>query len=356
MTQTFPLWGDDSVGLVAAVCAALVGGLVFAVVYVRASRRRVRWRLRARPRRILDILGLTLTAAGMALLLVSSVFAVLGLAFRDLELDPLSATVVVVGTVGGMAYVLGTLAVDITTPRLAVLLGLFLIGGVLASMLTAETPDWWRFNFSALGMGDAVSASIFNVTVIVAGVVLATLADYLTVDLHARGSRAGGGARDAGAIRVVRTLLVVVGAALVGVGAVPVSLNATLHVVIACLLLTGFAALIVAVPSLVAGLPRSFLTTTTVFVATLGILVLLFWPIGYLNLTALELLAVAVVFAWLTLFTRAVSVPERARVAAREVAPPRSPSALPAVAVGAALGAALTAGACALAVAARRRR
>ena len=70
----------------------------------------------------------------------------------------------------------------------------------------------------------------------------------------------------------------------------------------------GFVALIVLVPLVLKDLPRSFVVTTTVFVLAIGGAVLLWYPIGYYNLTALELVAVLIVFAWFVLFVRNASV------------------------------------------------
>ena len=60
------------------------------------------------------------------------------------------------------------------------LLAVFLAEGVIASMLTASDPEWWKNNLSALGMTDDLSALAFNLTLIVAGIIVTTLARYAT--------------------------------------------------------------------------------------------------------------------------------------------------------------------------------
>ncbi|GAB3396911.1 hypothetical protein GCM10027515_00600 [Schumannella luteola] len=305
LSSPAPLWGAGSVGAVAAIFAGLAGGASFAVGYVLASRGGARWRARRLWRHVLDTVGLAFTAAGVAVLLTSSLFAVLALAFRDLEVDRLAASAVVAATTGASALIMSAIASDMTTRRLSVLLGLFLLAGCFASMLTTEQPDWWRANFSTLGAGTAVSAATFNLTIIVAGTAILTLADFVTFDLHARSRRA----ERVHGPTVVRGLLFVVGVALIGVGWVPVSENEPLHKVFAYGLLAGFAALILVVPLAIAGLTRAFTSTTTVFLAVLLGMVLLYWPVGYFNTTALELLSVIVIFGWLMLFARTIGDP-----------------------------------------------
>ncbi|TFB90147.1 hypothetical protein E3O44_00580 [Cryobacterium algoricola] len=299
------LAGTVSVGGLSAQIAGLIGFPVFGWSYVRFTRHSASWRSRARVRRILDTLGLSLTGAAMAGLLISSVYAVFQLAFRELLLDPFAATLFVTLTVAASTFALFLLAAEITTTRLASLLGLFLAAGVFSSMLTAADPRWWQANFSALGMGGASSAYAFNLTILLAGLVMTTLADYLTLDLRSRQSAAGSDLRG---VPLVRIIIIVVGVALIGVGLVPVDVSFVVHNTFATSAVVGFVALIVLVPLVLKDLPRSFIVTTTVFVLAIGGAVLLWYPIGYYNLTALELVAVLIVFAWFVLFVRNASV------------------------------------------------
>ncbi|WP_345435615.1 DUF998 domain-containing protein [Microbacterium gilvum] len=310
-----PLWGaETSVGLVAAFAGAVTGLPTAAIVYLRVASRRVWWRRRHRLRRTLDVAGVSVSATAVPALVMLSTFAVFGRAFRDLALDGLAATTVVALVAAAAGYALALLAYGLDTRSLAVLLLLFVVGGVFASMLTADDPAWWTLNFSMLGAGGYTSSAVFNVTIIVAGVMLLTLADYLTIELRAKRTAA----RIDGVV-VVRTILVIVGVALSGVGLVPVDVNVAVHNTFAITALVGFATLMGATPALVDGLPRTFLALTTVFAIAIGVIVLLFWPVRYLNLTAVELLAVLLIFVWLIMFTR--NTPARARTVAPVTAP-----------------------------------
>lgn len=299
--------GALPVGSFAAVVAGLVGIPVFAITYVRADRRRSAadaQTRRSRLRRAFDVLGLTLTACGMVMLLIATLFSIAQLAFRYLAIDAFAASLLTAGAVAASTYALSLLASDVTTQRVATLLALFLAAGTLSSMLSAEDELWWQNNFSALGMRVASGSYAFNVTVILSGLVLITLSAYLTRDLRVRSIRYAVPARGVG---IVRTLLVVVGVAFMGVGAVPVDVSQLLHNTFSIGLIIAFVALIAACPALIAGLPRAFVVASVVFVAAMVLIVLLWVPFGYYNLTAVELLAVVVVFTWLVLFTRNVS-------------------------------------------------
>jgi hypothetical protein len=314
--QPATLGGPGSVGGIAATAAVLTGAPTFAWGYVRSSHSEVRWRIRSAWRRVLDTVGLTLTGSAMAGLLIVSVFTVFQLAFQELSLDPFAAALICAVTVGVGCYALFLLASQITTSRLASLLGLFLLAGVFSSMLSADDPRWWQQNFSYLGMGGTASAQAFNLTVIIAGLVITTLADYLTLDLRSRNSSSG---VDLRGVTVVRVALVVIGVALMGVGFSPVDLSVVVHNVFAISALAGFGLLLVLTPIVLRDLPRGFVVTTYLFVGVIAVVVLLFVPFGYYNLTAVELLAVLVIFAWLVLFTRnATPVPAAATPAPAE--------------------------------------
>lgn len=64
------------------------------------------------------------------------------------------------------------------------LVALFLVAGSLASALSASDEQWWQQHFSALGAASDRSGILFNFTLILTGVVLTALADFLTHDLQ----------------------------------------------------------------------------------------------------------------------------------------------------------------------------
>lgn len=295
------LAGEGSLGATISQLAAMTGSAAFAWSFYRHSRSSISDLNRHRWRRVADMVGLSLTGGVMMSLLTGSVFALFQLAFRDLTLDPFAAIILTSATLAITSYVLVAVAAQITTSSLATLLALFLVAGVFSSMLTADDPRWWESNFSALGMGGALSAQTFNLTVILAGAIVTILADYLTIDLRSRQTAAGG---DLHGVSIVRSLLILVGVALIGIGVVPVDRSLLFHNIFAISALVGFAALIVLVPLVLQGLPRTFTAVTAGFIIVIVGAVLMFWPIGYYTLTAVELVSVLTIFVWLILFVR----------------------------------------------------
>jgi len=308
-----------AVAAVALPVVAATGAAAFIWAYVRHADGGVRWRMRHPLRRVLDVIGLTLTGSGVAALLVASMFEVSRLAFIGLELNAFAAAVLVAGLAAACSYALALIAGQLTTSTLATLLALFLVAGVFTSMLTADDPQWWQRNFSALGMAATTSSYAFNVTIVVAGLVIVTLSDYLTIDLLAR---RGPGGRNLQGITVIRVILAIVGVALSGLGLISVDVSVLAHNTFSITAMLGFSALIVLAPILLKGLSPAFIVATIIF----GALIVIggvFFALGYLNLTALELIAVLVIFTWLILFTRNASYGRSADVVVQVVSEPR---------------------------------
>ena len=140
-----------------------------------------------RTRKIIDIAALALAHACIFLLGWLALFSIFQRAFVGAVLYPLAAAILVGVTGAISAYIAYLSAVTMNAYRLAALLAVFLVTGVLTSMLTAEDPQWWQENLSALGMSSDVSGVAFNVTLIVAGVVVTTLAGYSTQDARSDG-------------------------------------------------------------------------------------------------------------------------------------------------------------------------
>ncbi len=254
------------------------------------------WRL------VLDTVALTSATVTVAVLLVGALYAVLQYAFRELRLDAPLAAIVGAGTAAVAAVLVGVVASVMTARAISVLLVLVATGGAVASMVSAPDPLWWQNNLSALGAGTDLSAAIFNATLVFAGLVVASLAGYLEADL--RGWSPAPGWRR---IRAVRSWLVAVGALVAGVGLVSVAEDALVHTLIATTMGVAFVVLVGCVPVLLPGVPRWFRRASIAVVVTFVVAVLLMWPVGYLNLTGLELVGAAVLMVWIVLFGRAAT-------------------------------------------------
>ncbi len=255
---------------------------------------------RSRIRNSIDIAGLALAHGCIFLLGWLALFAIFQQAFIGAVLYPVAAAILV-GTTGAIsAYTAYLSALSMTAYRLSALLAGFLVTGILTSMLTAENPLWWQENLSALGMSSDISGVAFNFTLIVAGVVVTTLAGYATARLAATAATASARHR----VRVLEGGIVLIGVFLAGVGLFPVDERFGLHTLVASGMVVVFASLIVRIRALVPSIAAAFAALGWVFLAVIVAAAVMWFPVGYYNLTAVELIAASLVFAWLIVLIR----------------------------------------------------
>jgi hypothetical protein len=302
------LFGEGSVGYLAAWSCTIVGIPAFAFGYLRSAKLdkvRKAWHKEHPVRAAINATALTLTGAFVTYLLAAGLFYVFQAAFSGMLVQRSSGVVIVAVTAAVAGYMLFTIASNVTTETVSTLLTLFLFTGGLGSMLTAQDPRWWQVNFSFLGsgLGDPLSAMAFNITITLSGVVLTTMADYLTRDLYEIVALSGID-RPARRVNVIRALMMVIGVAFMFVGLFPVDKLLIMHNIGAQGLFIGFGLLVISVPILTKVFSRSFQITSIIFFALTLWSVLLFKPFGYYNLTGLEIIAIALVFVWLILFVR----------------------------------------------------
>ncbi|TPX05245.1 hypothetical protein FJ656_07575, partial [Schumannella luteola] len=228
---TPPLSGPGSVGTLTTFTSGAVGLCVFVAGYVLSSGRPGReWR-RTIPlwRRIVDIGALALAHAAVAMLAWITVAFVLAHAFIDAAIYSLAAYGLVGGGAAATAYLVFLSASDMTTSRLATVLVVFLVLGVLSATLSESDPHWWQTNISDLGVDKDFSGAMFDFTMIVAGVLITTLSSYLTSDLEASPlTRRPDGTPDPAARRHAAEItvgLIVLGLCMAGVGVFTVDLH-----------------------------------------------------------------------------------------------------------------------------------
>ncbi|MDF9749388.1 hypothetical protein [Arthrobacter sp. ES3-54] len=284
----------------------------------------------SRIRNSIDIAGLALAHACIFLLGWLALFAIFQRAFIGAVLYPVAAAILV-GTTGAIsAYTAYLSALSMTAYRLSALLAGFLVTGILTSMLTAENPQWWQENLSALGMSSDVSGVAFNFTLIVAGVVVTTLAGYATTTLAATATTSAARHR----VRVLEGGIVLIGVFLAGVGLFPVDERFGLHTMVASGMVVVFASLIVRIRALVPSISATFAVLGWVFLAVIAVAAVMWFPVGYYNLTAVELIAASLVFAWLIVLIRNLAAVDAdqldATLQARPLSQPTGPAARPA--------------------------
>jgi hypothetical membrane protein len=290
--QPAPISGPGSAGQFAAIAAGVVAFLAVIGGRILAHRQGVHRRLT--PLDYVDVAALAFAHAVIALLGWTLLAVILEDAFIGAEVFPLAVLILSGATSAMTAYLAFYSATHMDLQLLAVVLAVFLVFGVLASMLTASDPDWWKDNLSALGMSSNVSAFAFNITIIVAGFLVTTLARYSTRGIpttHPKG------------IARVRLTLIVVGVFLGMVGLFPVDQFFGLHTGVASGMVVAYGVLVIALPRWIPSMPRAFVALGWLFLAV-TLLLAVFFFIGYYTLTAVELVAGILVFTWIVLFIR----------------------------------------------------
>src|SRR5699024_3961722 len=185
-----PLSANYSVGTVAGVTAGIAAGasaMLGLIIATKPQQGSLRWmRHRFWGWWLLDFIGLIIIHGAIATLAALSTFRLFQQAFQGLVVDPIAATVMLCVVGAAAAYFGFSSASRISTTSISTLLALFMGAGVLASMLLAENPYWWHRFFSELGTLQAgvLSFWTFNTTITVSGIVLITLANFITQDLY----------------------------------------------------------------------------------------------------------------------------------------------------------------------------
>ena len=129
---------------------------------------------------VIDVAALSFAHGIIALLTWTLLAVILEQSFLGAEVFALPLLIISGAAAALTAYATFYSATHMDLQLLGILLAVFLAEGVIASMLTASDPEWWKNNLSALGMTDDISSLAFNLTLIIAGVIVTTLARYAT--------------------------------------------------------------------------------------------------------------------------------------------------------------------------------
>ena len=297
-TSPVPIQGDDSISSGSQLMVLLTGLITVPIFYLRSPRARSQ----GKPRRVLSTIVLTLAISFTAGMIVSAAFAIFAIALPHVILSIPSAIGIGAVLAALTAYFVVGLVSNLAATQVATLLSVFLVGGVLSAMLDASSSDWFLDNFSTLGITTPESASSFNSTLALAGLIVITLSDFVATDLH----EWMGEGFSKGRIAFVRWWLVGSGVSLMLVGLVPLNVNHLAHSIIARVMMGLFAVLVAVLPFLVPRLPVTFKVASYGALALIGGAAVLL-ALGYFNLTVVEFLAAVILFAWLTLFVRTVA-------------------------------------------------
>lgn len=295
--RTLPISGPGSIGQFAAIGSAMTAMVVFlaarSLVHVQPASdargaQRMRW---------FDVAALALAHGIIALLGWIAIAEIVERSFVGAEVFTVAGAVLSGAAMACTAYLVALSAAGMNQGILSVVLMLFLVVGSFASMLSAADEQWWKLHLSSLGVTDDVSALTFNVTLIIAGVIVTTVAHFGTASIAADSPGAVRGRR------IVRLELTAMGVLLAGVGLFPVDRFLALHNLCATGMVVVFIVMVIGLRRTVPGTPQVFLTLGYVFVACIVVLAV-FFATGYYTLTAVELVAFLIIFTWLLLFLR----------------------------------------------------
>jgi hypothetical membrane protein len=296
-----PIDGSGSIGEFVAIAGAVAAALSFGAGRLVAARLRIGGIPGLTRARYLwfDLIALAIAHAAIALLGWLGIATVLEYSFVGATVYTSPAVVIAAAAAAISGYAAYLSALAMSPRQLSLVLAVFLVVGMITAMLSANDPQWWQLNLSALGMTHDISSLTFNVTLIISGVIVTTIARFGTASLP-EATRSERRRR-----AVVRTLFVLMGVLLACVGIFPVDRYFLLHNTVATGMAVVYAALVIGAPWLLSSLARTFLVMGYVFIAGIALLAGLFF-VGVYNLTAVELVASLLIFGWIILFLRNV--------------------------------------------------
>lgn len=319
-----PIWGPVSPGSLGLGLSALAATVAAAIEHTRFPLPAIPgWsRGAVRVQRVVNVLAIALVHGGIALLFVGVTIAVLVRGFVGLEVDVFTSTVIVTLLSAAAAYAATLSAGDVGATRLSTLFAIFTTGGIVVAMLTTADAEWWKLHFSELGVGSGLSGTVFNATLIVGGLLLASLATLVAPTLRAWAASAPPSrTRNVG---LVGWAFVIIGVCLAGVGIVPVNVSLIMHNTFATGMAVVFGALLIGLRWLLDGFTRTFLLFSDIALITIAVSAVLFWPVQYYNLAAFELVAAGIIFVWLVIFLRHIDAAAPAGGRASDAAAPTS--------------------------------
>lgn len=229
----------------------------------------------------------------------SAVFWLLGKMFTDASFDIYTSTFFAFIIISSVNYMMINLALTLTSGVVTNLLTIMIIGGMLFSMLTNSSRDWWKHNFSFLGTAENSANLQFNITLIFSGLLMVTLVDYLFVNLRERypGKKT----------MILRWLLYALSACIAMIGLFPNDPEFHIfHDRISMWLVYIMLILIITIRWLLPGVTRQFLILSYVMGSLMGLEYIVFKLSDYLSLTAFELLEFGLAFSWLLLLLQRI--------------------------------------------------
>ncbi|KRK86605.1 permease [Lentilactobacillus sunkii DSM 19904] len=286
------LVGSESVATMVLMLTTLSGLLSFTTVFIQLKRQSgsaveaVSWR---------NLPTVELACTLISFMLLAGLFWIAGNLFKGASFDLVTSTALF-----ALITSVEVLAINSIVPQLSsrLLTNIFIaviVSGVILAMISNQNLYWWKHNLSFLGTNEAVHSWEFNLALIFAGLILVALVDYLFASLK----RLFPKSRQLLVLRILLTLLAI-DLALVGVFPNNVHMH-PLHTRVAGYLIFLVLTLIFAIKWLLPDISKDFLHTSWMIAGALLVGEILFQVVGYLSLTAFEIMAFLLAFSWLVM-------------------------------------------------------
>lgn len=301
------LVGPGSIGFVTLAVGIVLSFVFFIPFYIYGLN--IKKETLSKKQLVFNVVTLSIATAVMTLLVTAVGVTLISQAFKELTLDKYISSIIVGVYAGLVVYLLIPSSINLNTQSIVRIFSVVMICGMLMSMITSSDPLWWEINFSSLGSLSGPSAKVFNFTLLLSGMVLITMSFHLLDDIKKllSSSVKSKNAR----INVLKVLFVFIGICMAGVGIFTYAQDPLMHNLSAYSMVLGFAVMIIGLKKILPFIDPTFLANSYFTLVIIGVCYYLFTRVHYLNLTAFELIAFGITFAWLVLFVRKITSLEK---------------------------------------------
>ncbi|MCH4175954.1 MAG: AbrB/MazE/SpoVT family DNA-binding domain-containing protein [Streptococcaceae bacterium] len=287
--------GSNSIATMVIILGLFSGICTFAFFFIRGKKRNTRYLKDIYWRNFPTIIFSFAITLGIILL---GLFWILGVIFEKASFDLFTATILFFLFVAVINYLMILFALSISPTVIITLLISVIVGGVVISMATNSQHLWWQKNFSFLGTEHANYGWQFNLTLVLSALLLSALLDYLFVAIQYKKSDFYW------RLWTLRILLNLIAISLGAVGVFPNNGVGRLHALhnhAAMSLVYLIIILIIGIRWLLPNVTKEFLTFSYLIAAIIVASRILFSTVGYLSLTAFELISFFLAFSWILL-------------------------------------------------------
>lgn len=286
------LVGSESVATMVLLLTTLSGLMSFMVVFVRLKRQSgsaveaVSWR---------NLPTVALAFALISFMLMAGLFWIAGRLFKGASFDLVTSTALFALMTSVEIQAINSLVPQLSSRLLTNIFIAVFVSGVILAMISNQNLYWWKHNLSFLGTNKAVDSWEFNLALFFSGLILLALVDYLFASLK----RIFPKSRQLLVLRILLTLLAI---DLGMVGAFPNNLEIhSLHTRLAGYLIFLILGLIFGIRWLLPDISTDFQHISWMIAVALLAGEILFQVVGYLSLTAFEIMAFLLAFSWLVM-------------------------------------------------------